>query len=282
MIEVDRARPAATPKDASTVLVLRASDALFRVFMVRRHEKSGFMGGAYVFPGGKLDDADRALDPSTRTGLDADGARAALGEPDIADRALGLYVAAVRETFEEAGVLLADVADTAALAGARARLLGGEPFETLVRALGARLRLDRLVPWTRWITPAVEPRRYDTRFFLTVAPDDQEPAHDERETTEAAWLAPDEALDRERRGEISLPPPTMRSLEMLAAFDSIDAALADARSRPPPVIEPVFLDDDGTWSLLLPGDRGHPVRERRIPGATRFVLENGRFRSAPG
>jgi 8-oxo-dGTP pyrophosphatase MutT (NUDIX family) len=275
-LDIDPERPAAPPKDAATVLVLRPADEGFVVFMVRRHQKSGFMGGAYVFPGGKLDDADVAL-PAQPSTLDAAGAARALGEAEHPERALGLFVAAVRETFEEAGVLLADVEDASAIPGARARLLAGEPFAALIRELDARLRLDRLVPWTRWVTPAVEPRRYDTRFFLAVAPAGQDAAHDAHETTEAAWLRPEEALEHADRGEIALPPPTMRSLEMLAPFSSIDAVLEDARSRTPPLVEPVFVDDAGTWTLLLPGDPDHPVRERRIPGPTRFVLADGRW-----
>jgi 8-oxo-dGTP pyrophosphatase MutT (NUDIX family) len=277
-VKIEPGREPATPRDAATVVVLREEDRGFSVFMVKRHAKSAFMGGAYVFPGGKLDAEDSAPEIIAKTsGLsDAEAARA-LGEPDDVRRAIGLYVAAVRETFEEAGVLLARDVDTSALASARADLEGGAAFATVVDGLGATLDLTRLTPWTRWVTPVVEPRRYDARFFLARAPRGQLAAHDQRETTDGAWLPPGEALAREERGEIQLPPPTMRSLEMLASFDDIDAALADASSRTPPLVEPVFRDDDGKWSLLLPGAEGHPVPEARIPGPTRFVLAEGRW-----
>lgn len=286
MIEIDPDKSApATPKDAATVVILRDEPAPrtgFSVFMVRRHTKSAFMGGAYVFPGGKLDDADRAETMIARTtGLDASEAARRLGEPDDPARAIGLYIAAVRETFEEAGILLASGVTADAAARARKALAEDADFGRAVDAVGSLIDLDLLTPWTRWVTPVVEPRRYDTRFFLTHAPEGQAGAHDETETTESAWLAPSEALAMEARGEIQLPPPTLRSLEMLAAFDTIDAVQSDARSRPPPLVEPVFLDEDGTWVLTLPGDAAHPVKEPRIPGPTRFVLANGRWWSGP-
>ncbi len=174
-------------------------------------------------------------------------------------------------------MLLARDVDVAALASARAELEGGTPFAEVIATLGATLDLTRLTPWTRWVTPVVEPRRYDARFFLARAPEGQLAEHDRRETTEGAWLSPGEALSREKRGEIQLPPPTMRSLEMLASFDDVDSVLADASSRTPPLVEPVFTDESGTWTLLLPGAEGHPVAEPRLPGPTRFVLADGRW-----
>jgi len=279
-MKIELGREPAAPRDAATVVVLRAESPGFSIFMVKRHKKSAFMGGAYVFPGGKLDDDDSSTAMVERTtGLSADDAARALGETDDVTRAVGLYVAAVRETFEEAGVLLAEGMDASALAPARARLEGGASFAEVVASMSASLDLSRLTPWTRWVTPIVEPRRYDARFFLARAPHGQFAAHDERETTEGAWLSPGEALSREARGEIQLPPPTLRSLEMLSAFDDIDSVLSDAASRTPPLIEPVFQDAAGTWSLLLPGAEGHPVAEAQIPGPTRFVLVDGRWQS---
>ncbi len=277
-LEIEPDREPAAPRDAATVVVLREEDEEFSVFMVKRHKNSAFMGGAYVFPGGKLDAEDSAPEILERTsGLSEQDAARALGEPADPQRAVGLYVAAVRETFEEAGVLLAEDVDIAALDKARATLEGGAPFARVIEGLGAVLDLTRLTPWTRWVTPVVEPRRYDARFFLARAPEGQLAAHDQRETTESAWLRPSEALARESRGEIQLPPPTMRSLEMLALFTDIDEVIREASERTPPVVEPVFSDEGGKWSLLLPGAPGHPVPEQRIPGPTRFVLSNGRW-----
>lgn len=271
--------PPREPRDAATVLLLRdAPGGGFEVFMVRRHEKSGFMGGAHVFPGGKLDVADcdeRIL--ARVVGREAASAVAALGEAIDPQRALGLFVAAVRETFEEAGVLLADTPPGVDLGEARRRLDAGEPFAAVVESIDAKLRLDRLVPHSRWITPEVEPRRFDTRFFVAHAPPDQTATYDERETTEAEWLAPSVALERERASEILLPPPTMRTLELLSALGSARDVIADAERRAPPLVRPVFRDDDGTWMLVLPGDPEHPERTAVVAGPTRFVLVNGRF-----
>ena len=281
MLKIEPGREPAEPRDAATVILVRdRAGGGFEVFMVRRHTKSGFMGGAYVFPGGKLDDEDSDARLLARTaGRDGAEAAAALSEPGDPARAMGLFVAAVRETFEEAGVLLANGAESIDAAAARAELEGGVGFVDLVEKLEVELRLDALVPWARWVTPAVEPRRFDARFFIAVAPAEQEADHDRRETTEAAWLGPREALERELAGEIQLPPPTMRTLEELAELASTAEAMEYARRRPPPLVDPVFVDEDGTWVLALPGDPRHPTGERSVPGPTRFVLQDGRWSS---
>jgi 8-oxo-dGTP pyrophosphatase MutT (NUDIX family) len=279
-------------RDAATVLLLRdraSVDAAghaprrgggVEVFMVKRHGASGFMAGAHVFPGGKLDAADAAPELLECTqGRDAASARAALGEPDLAaEQALGLFVAAARETFEEAGVLLAELRDGAALAAARLRLNEKVPFAVVLDQLGARLSLDRLVPLSRWITPVIEPRRFDTRFFLASSPPGQEASHDERETIEHAWLSPGEAFDRLNAGTLLLPPPTLRSLEWLAAHDSSASALEAAAAQPqPPLVRPIIDQADGKLAIILPGDPLHSEREPVLAGPTRIVLEGGRW-----
>lgn len=273
----------AAPRDAATVLLLResadASEPGFEVFMVRRHGRSGFMGGAYVFPGGKLDEADsdaRVLDRVRgRTPQDC---AAALGEDDPR-RSAGLFVAAVRETFEEAGVLLADRSEHADLGAARRALHEGKGFADVLERLDAALRLDWLVPCSRWVTPEIEPKRYDTRFLLAHAPAGQAAAHDRLETTAGEWIRPARALERGREGEIQLPPPTLRTLELLAAHRSVADAVADAASGPPPLVRPVVRDLDGTLAICLPGDPEHPERRAAIGGPTRIVLEHDRWRS---
>lgn len=280
MIEIDPTRPPATPRDAATVVLLRDTPAGFEVFLVRRHAKSGFMGGATVFPGGKLDDQDR--DPrilSRVTGRSGEETGRVLNEPDAPERALALFVAAIRETFEEAGVLLAEVSRIDAIAAERERMERGASFADVLEALDARLRLDWLVPLSRWVTPAVEPRRFDARFFLTRIPPGQTAARDARETTESHWLSPADALASDLADRILLPPPTLRTLENLSVHAAIDEALAAARARALPLVRPVFVDDDSGPSLVLPGDPAHTETERVVPGTTRFVLENGRFRS---
>jgi len=278
-------RPAAEPRDAATVLVLRpgVGDDPFEIFMVRRHGKSGFMAGAHVFPGGKLDDADASDALLERcVGLSAAEAAERLAEGD-GRRALALHVAAIRETFEEAGVLLADGADAIELADARRKLHDGSfSFERFVIDADLQLRVGALRPQARWITPEVEPRRYDTRFFLAPAPRAQEATHDRIETTAGEWLSPASAIVKMNDGEIQLPPPTLRTLQVLATAADVDAAFADASSRKPPTIMPTFHDDEGSFVLALPGDSKHPVSERAFPGPTRLVLEGGRWWAREG
>lgn len=267
------------------MLVLRPGegDEAFEIFMVRRHGKSGFMAGAHVFPGGKLDDedgADAILDRCI--GLTADEAAERLAESD-GRRALALHVAAIRETFEEAGVLIADGADAIELADARKKLHDGTfSFEHFVIDADLQLRVGELQPQARWITPEVEPRRYDTRFFLAPAPREQDASHDAIETTAGEWLSPAAAIAKMEAGEIQLPPPTLRTLQVLATASSIDDAFADAASQKPPTIMPAFHDEGGTFVLALPGDSKHSVKERAFPGPTRLVLEDGRWWAREG
>ncbi len=278
-------RPVAAPRDAATVLVLRPGegDESFEIFMVRRHGKSGFMAGAHVFPGGKLDDEDASDALLDRCiGLTAAEAAERLAESD-GRRALALHVAAIRETFEEAGVLLADGADAVELDDARKKLHEGVfDFERFVIDADLQLRVGELQPQARWITPEIEPRRYDTRFFLAPAPREQTATHDAIETTAGEWLSPTGAIDKMNEGTIQLPPPTLRTLQVLATSTTIAEAFADAASRKPPTIMPTFHDDDGTFVLALPGDSKHPVSERAFPGPTRLVLEGGRWWAREG
>ncbi len=267
-------------RDAATVLLLRdRPSGEFEVLMVKRHGQSGFMAGAHVFPGGKLDAADSTDEMACRLiGLSAEEARQALGEPELPSaRALGMFVAALRETFEEAGVLLADFALSADLSAARKHLHEGTSFADVLAELDAHLRVDQIVPFSRWVTPVVEPRRFDTRFFVARVDPSQRAEHDKRETTTHAWLTPREAIEATLRAQIMLPPPTLKSLLELSNFESAEAVLAAARARKPPMVEPVIQHIDGALTILLPGDPQHPERVAALSGSTRMVLEDGRF-----
>lgn len=277
---IEPGRTPAAPRDAATVIVLRDEPQGFSVFMVRRHAKSGFMAGAYVFPGGVLDEADATASVLERVqGIDGAEAARRLGEED-ATRSLALHVAALRETFEEAGVWLGRAPEAAALEAARGRLVRNEiAFEALLTQLDGQLSADALTPLARWITPEVEPRRYDARFFLARAPEAQRAAHDRVEVTAGEWLTPAEALERGGRGEIQLPPPTLRTLENLAPFATTDEVITHAAARRPPLVDPVFRTTTDSWALVLPGDPEHPRAERALDGPTRFVLVDGVFRS---
>jgi len=277
------AKGGALPVDAATLIVLRdapaagaspdATGPAFSSFFVQRSQKSRFMGGAVVFPGGKVDDADR--DP-TWSAYCTD-------PPDPALRALG--VAACREALEEAAILplAGGTLDHRALLELRRRLAEGQArFLDLVRETGLRLDLRALHLLSRWVTPKNQSRRFDTRFFVTRATPGQEGAHDEHETVASFWATPDDVLARAGAGAIELAPPTHRTLEILAKSGSVDEVFSAAAHASRAVICPELVphvDRAGeTVALTLPGDPEHSVREVRVPGASRFVLRNGAWR----
>lgn len=277
------------PHAAATVIVLRDKPAGgFEVFMVRRNQGSAFMAGAYVFPGGRVDPADRAPDLSRW----CDGlAEAAAHFPDLAPPESAAYhVAAIREMFEEAGILLArakngrivSMADPSAQArfdAHRAAVHAGtRPLREVMLAEDLKAALDRLAPFAHWVTPQVETRRFDTRFFIARMPEDQAPIHDATETTDSVWISPTDALNRCWREEILLGPPTWCTLSELADAGSVDGALEWASRRPLTRIEPTFLREDGMEMLLLPGDPLYDAMSSPATvGGTRFVLERGRW-----
>jgi 8-oxo-dGTP pyrophosphatase MutT (NUDIX family) len=267
-------------KDASTVIVLRETGGTLETFMLRRHSQSGFMGGAHVFPGGKVDvsDGDEAwrsrIDRSTQEIADL------LGEENQ-DGALGLWVAGVRETFEEAGVLVANIAPGVDLEAERRRLDAGVSFSQIAADIDMTIETIALTPYARWITPKMETKRFDTRFFIAVLPEGQHATHDGTETTSATWLKPADAIDGTRTGQIKLAPPTVRTLDWLAAFDTAAAAIADAASRKPPLVRPRIVTGEAGWFLALPGDPEHPENDPVLPGSTRMVLEDGVWVDAP-
>ena len=255
------------------------------VLMMRRHGNSSVLGGAHVFPGGKLDPQDVQVDPAL---LDKPPARLrdALGEPDLDEPlAAGLHIAALRETLEECGLLLGDRIDPEALREAETRLRAGEGFVPTLTALGLPLQTARLAPWSRWITPrvpSVTRSRFDTRFFLAEAPADQEARHDDHEATETLWVLPVAGLRQYWEGAIDLAPPQIMSLCQLARFNSVAALMAAARSRRPPLVEPEAFDLEGARVICYPGDPRHSVPERAWPGPTRLAYRNRRFEPAGG
>lgn len=252
------------PRPAATLVLLRDAHGHFEVLMLRRAEQAEFAGGAYVFPGGAVDAADR--DPALAAlcrGLDDAHASRALGLPD---GGLAYWVAAIRECFEEAGLLLAydatgaplaiDGARGAGLAAARRALIAGRlAFPAFLRDARLALAADRIAYLDRWITQAGRPRRFDTRFFVARAPDRQVAEHDGAELMHHAWVAPAAALERHRRGELSLLYPTIKTLEALARFRGVDDVLAYARStRALPAMAPRTAASREGPCTLFPGD----------------------------
>jgi 8-oxo-dGTP pyrophosphatase MutT (NUDIX family) len=274
-LDFDPGRTGPAPRPAATVIVLREAGEGLEVFCVRRHQKSGFMGGAVVFPGGKVDAKD-ASELWTELSSEPHPRTAAMVTDDAPGRALA--VAASRECLEEAAIGPLDQAlpDEDILA-MRGELEGGRALPEILRARGVRLATHALVPWARWITPEAESRRFDARFFLLALPSLQRGAHDERETVMSFWASPAAVLDRFLRGELWLAPPTCRSLELLSDCGSLQSAfeLADAQSLLP-VCPRAVLSEDGLY-LALPGDPSHEVGEKRVSGKTRFVLRDGRL-----
>lgn len=291
-------------KDAATIVVLREGEAPFEVFMLRRHHGHAFMANAWVFPGGKLDARDKEVVLKGQlSGLDADEAARRMGGKVDGETALGLYVAALRETFEESGLLLArrrgddEVLsfedpqtrrhfDELRRAVDEAEMGMGE----LCRGEDLVLCAEELIFFAHWITPHFESRRYDTRFFVAHAPSRQRPSHDERESTNSAWWTPEEAIERYRREEILLAPPTLRILEELAAYSSVEEAMDSLRKRPcPPTILPHLHEESSgeEMVLLLPGDPEFPAHDPRLSMAepvvqavTRMVCRQGQWYSA--
>jgi 8-oxo-dGTP pyrophosphatase MutT (NUDIX family) len=253
------------PVPASTVTLVRDTAHGLEVLLMQRNYASGFMPGMHLFPGGALDEADASVEMTNLcTGLDDATASGILG---IARGGLAYWIAAIREVFEEAGVLLTygghgkptalDRSDLAERFDSHRRALnaGERDFAKMLRDEGLRLAVDRLVYFSHWITPVSAPRRYDTRFFLAVAPADQQVLHDNRETIGHVWVRPADALDNCRRGEFKMRTPTIRTLEELTAFASADALLEAQRARRAiPAILP-RIGRDGT--PLMPGDPGY-------------------------
>ena len=258
--------------------------------MVRRHHAIAFMAGAHVFPGGRVDERDRLADDRWCDGLKE--ARTNIPGVD-ADAAVSFHVAAVRELFEEAGVLLARVPsrgfvslsrsdDHQRFAGYRADLNASRcSLQSIVTEEGLRVALDCLTHYAHWVTPPVDVKRFDTRFFITRVPPEQTPVHDDHEATDSVWITPDAALSAVGRRELILPPPTWATLRELQRFESVDDALCWARARTVYRREPrVILEADGVRRIVLPGDPEMPEPDP-VPFETRFVLADGRWTPEP-
>jgi 8-oxo-dGTP pyrophosphatase MutT (NUDIX family) len=250
---------ATAPRDASTVILLRDSPAgELLVYLLRRVTSMKFAPGAYVFPGGSVDrrDGDLAVGwsgPSPAEWGTAFGAAETLARE--------LVCAAVRETFEESGVLLAGPAEDAIVpdtsaddweADRQALLDRSQSLAELLARRGLVLRGDLLRPWAHWITPEIEERRYDTRFFVAALPAGQRTRDVSTESDRVTWVRPADAADASRRGDMPMLPPTRVTLTELAAYDSVADVLAARRDIRPRL--PVARLVDGDAFLVLPED----------------------------
>jgi 8-oxo-dGTP pyrophosphatase MutT (NUDIX family) len=257
-----RAAPV-VPRDAATVMLLRPGPGGMEVYMLRRQASMAFAAGMSVFPGGSVDARDADEDVAW-AGPDAqEWGRLLAAPPDLAR---ALVCAAVRETFEESGIVLAGetadsvVADVTGDDWERDRNALLDRSVSLAELLARRhlvLRSDLLRPWSRWITPVFEPRRFDTRFFAAALPEGQLTRDVGGEAAAVYWTGPREALETSRRGELALLPPTAVTLAELAACGDVDGALArrpDSGARLPEV-----LRGDGAMWLTVPGVSEYPL-----------------------
>lgn len=253
-------------REAASIILLRRKGEAFEVFFVRRHRGSSFMASAYVFPGGAAEPGEDA-----RT-------------------------AAARELFEEAGVLLAKQAERrdsdtlvrSSQAELRKRILGGVPAADALELAGLEWSTDALVPWSHWITPSVEPKRFSARFFVVELPTGQDPQFDETETVDQTWVTPHDGLARS--AELQLPPPQVRTLWELSQHATIRDVLAAGRARseePHPIMP--RLAPGASPCLLLPWDPEYVTRgtgegtpltyvPRWATGPSRFVLDGKAWR----
>ena len=259
-------------RPAATVMLVRDHPINgLEVFMLQRTLQAVFAKGMYVFPGGRVDAVDNGHElESVCDGLSDVEASALLGVPA---GGLGFWVAAIRECFEEAGVLLARSTktnqtiafDQPAIANRfdEARLKIHDYSLSMVelcRSEDLHLITDSIHYVSHWITPVGEVRRFDTRFFVARAPEAQEPLHDSQETIASLWVRPQDALDKLARGELAMFPPTSENLKFLAKYKTSDEVLAAAKkvSRPVAILPRLRTNSDGkVIGVLMPGDPGY-------------------------
>ena len=258
------------PQAAATVLLVRDSqESGIEVFLVERASKANF-GGAFVFPGGKVDPEDGLGQMETiSTGASDQEFSSILGEEK---GGLAYWIACIRECFEEAGILIAykddgsvfnpsDADERKRFVEYRNRLNAGEPvLEDMCKQEGLTLATDRLAYLAHWITPKIEKRRYTTRFFVAISPSGQEGLHDGSESVNSLWIKPEEALRKQEEGELLLIMPTIKNLQSICGYSNVEQLLKDKSSIDPttiPTIEPKFFMEDGKMVGLLPGDKGY-------------------------
>ncbi len=256
-------------RPAATVMLIRdIENEAFEVFMLQRTLNAAFAGGMYVFPGGRVDELDGIEElEQLCDGLDD---KHASGLLQIPSGGLAYWVAAIRECFEEAGVLLARNSQTKQLVAfdeptiikrfdeARLKIHDSSlSMINLCRSENLSLVTDSIHYVSHWITPVGEARRFDTRFFVARAPESQEPLHDSQETIASLWVQPQDALNKLARGELAMFPPTSENLKFLANFKTTDEVLAAAKkvSNPVAILPRLRTNSDGkVIGVLMPND----------------------------
>jgi 8-oxo-dGTP pyrophosphatase MutT (NUDIX family) len=256
----------AEPRHASTVVLLRDRPDGMQAYLLRRTRTMAFAAGMYVFPGGSVDPRDETLADDAWAGPPPAAWAGLLSADEALTKAL--VCAAVRETFEESGVLLAGTGPDDVVADTtgddweidRAALVDHSlSFAAMLDRRGLMLRADLLRPWAHWITPEVEPKRFDTRFFVAALPTGQRTRDVGGEADRVAWVRPADALAAADSGEMGMLPPTAFTLSELATYDDVAAVLAAGTERDvKPVLPKIVVGDDDEALLLLPHDEGYP------------------------
>lgn len=258
----------AVPKKAATVILLRDKEPKgFEVFLLKRHEKSSFMGGNFVYPGGRVDREDGSLELcSFSKGLTFKEAQNILGRMLSPGESFAHWIAGIRELFEEAGILFAydqrgnlfkikDREEQEKFSNYRIQLQKGNlTLCQMIQEEKLFLALDQILYYAHWITPEARSERFDTRFFIALFPSGQEASHDQEETTVGVWLTPQKALEENLIGEVMLSPPTLKTLEDLSLFVSIEEVLKSVREKEIHPILPVLTKISSGPLIVFPWD----------------------------
>ena len=261
------------PKKAATMILLSEKKPTgFEVFLLKRHEKSSFMGGNFVYPGGRVDRNDGSLEIcSFCQGITPEEAHQIFGGLLPPDESFAHWVAGIRELFEEAGVLLAydqsgnpfhlkNLAERDRFLHYRNLLQKGKlTICQLAQEEKLLLALDQLHYYAHWITPEARSERFDTRFFLVRHPVGQEASYDQKETTTGLWLTPERALEENLKGGVCLSPPTLKTLEDLSRFKNIDEVFQSLKKNEIRPILPILTKISGEPALIFPWDPDYKV-----------------------
>jgi 8-oxo-dGTP pyrophosphatase MutT (NUDIX family) len=291
------------PKNAATVILLRDKEAEgLEVFLLKRHEKSSFMGGNFVYPGGRVDRDDGSLEScSLSKGITFEEAQKILRGTFSPEESFAHWIAAIRELFEEAGILLAydqsgnlfqfkNRDEKEKFSNYRVLLQkGGITICQIAQEEKLLFALDQLHYYAHWITPEARSERFDTRFFLARYPLGQEASHDQKETTAGIWITPRKALEENLKGEAILSPPTLKTLEDLSRFKTIDEVFTSLRNREFQPILPILTKISSGPIIIFPWDPEYEIFQKgEIPvhldhgqpsqpgdNTTRLILKEG-------
>jgi len=268
------------PKNAATVILLRDQEPDgFDAFLLKRHEKSSFMGGNYVYPGGRVDRNDGSVETrSLSKGMTLEEAIKIFGGVFSPEESFALWIAAIRELFEEAGVLFAydhkggllqirNREEREKFLHYRKLLQEGKiNICEIAQKENLRFALDQLHYYAHWITPEAQPHRFDTRFFLTRCPSGQEASPDQKETTAGIWITPRKALEENRKGDVILSPPTLKTLEDLSRFKTMEDIFHSLKKEDIRPVLPFLTRISDTPLIIFPWDPEYEIFQKgKIP-----------------